>query len=113
MPGLLGMFSGRPKKLSIDLQKISTVPFVLINQTSHFATIKFNKEFVFMGEPLRMLTLENEALWYEYLYEKHHLVLIKGRFNDECVVCQKLCETIAGAAVAASDVSSNPLARRA
>ena len=64
MAGILGIFSGRPKKLPIDVQKNSTAPFTLINQTSHFATIKLNKEFVFMGKPLRFLNLESEALWY-------------------------------------------------
>ena len=113
MPGILGMFNGSPKKLPIDLPKNTTVPFILINQTSHFATIKLNKDFVFMGRPLRMLTLDNEAFWYEYLYEKHHLVLVKGKFDDEYAVCQKLCETIAGETVTASDDSSGPLARRA
>ena len=38
-----------------------------------------------------MLTPENEALWYEYVYERRHLVLVKGRINDEYVVWQKLC----------------------
>ena len=113
MLGILGMFNDSPKNLPIDFPKNAPAPFILINQTSHFATIKLNKDFVFMGRPLRKLTLEHEALWYEYLYEKHHLVLIKGRFDDEYAVCQKLCETIAGETVTASDDSSGQLAQRA
>jgi hypothetical protein len=94
MAGFLGFLGSSPKKPRIDFPKDTAAPFALINQTPHFATIRLNKDFVFKGHPVRLLDSESEALWYEYLYEHHHLMLIKGRLRDEYVVCQKLCETI-------------------
>ncbi|MES2538088.1 MAG: hypothetical protein V4632_19685 [Pseudomonadota bacterium] len=110
MAGFLGIFGSAQKKppLSAPLNKI-TAPFTLINQTPHFATIRLNKDFIFKGQPVRLLDSQSEALWYEYLYENHHLMLIKGRLRDEYVVCQKLCETIICATEAAlSGDASHP-----
>lgn len=94
MTGFLGLFGTAQKQPPIPVPKDINAPFSLINQTPHFATIKINKDFVFMGQPVRLLDSKSEAFWYEYLYESHHLMVIKGRLRDEYAVCQKLCETI-------------------
>jgi hypothetical protein len=94
MSGFFRFFNSEPKKTPVEPSRNTSIPFILVNQTQHFATIKLNQDFIFQGKPVRLLNPEDEALWYEYLYVKHHLMLVAGGVQERFAICQKLCETI-------------------